>query len=87
MLMKGVSIEIMMRTMGRVAIIMMILMIKMNMLLEMTTVAMMSTKMLLHGDDIRMTMMLMNMIMATAKTQPFSQCTPIYSSIGAAAGP
>ena len=47
----------------------------------------MSTKMLLHGDDIRMTMMLMNMIMATAKTQPFSQCTPIYSSIGAAAGP
>ena len=47
MLMKGVSIEIMMRTMGRVSIIMMILMIKMNMLLEMITVAMMSTKMLL----------------------------------------
>ena len=47
MLVKGVSIEIMMRTMGRVAIIMMILMIKMNMLLEMITVAMMSTKMLL----------------------------------------
>ena len=41
----------------------------------------MSTKMLLHGDDIRMTMMLMNMIMATAKTQPFSQCTPIYIAV------
>ena len=63
MLMKGVSIEIMMRTIGRVASIMMILMIKMNMLLEMITVAMMSTKMLLVM--IRMTMMLMNMIMTT----------------------
>ena len=63
MLMKGVSIEIMMRTMGRVSIIMMILMIKLNMLLEMITVAMMSTKMLLVM--IRMTMMLMNMIMTT----------------------
>ena len=47
----------------------------------------MSTKMLLHGDDIRMTMMLMNMIMATAKTQPFSQCTPIYIAVLVQPGP